>query len=519
MGLFAGTLFKWLQRQRLDAGEQRQQQQSRAVYYYYYSFSSEDQRHTTSVSFLSSLIFQILCQDPDRFSHVRDLMVAIDRGSSWTSSRALWILFRSLMMTFRSETTVYCVIDGMQNCEDDFVTLLLQHLSAAFNDDDDKKQSMRAGFKVCLVGQRRGRRDLQRFMDAIPEVRLDGLAFFTELLRSQREQKIAELIVERPYLQEFKEKIDTAISRCENRIQLSLNIHVLKDEDHELLSNRTSINSVVQKLPYTVSDLVSKNFQALPDWARKALAWILRAQRPMKVEELSVAIALVVDESVSVKSNDADRLLDLPRRLTSVFGPLIKVEDNQVCFSDEQVKQCFQQHIVADEQLKSKETPGADHEITHLRKPNRQELQLVTDWDVTCILLKYLRSEEVLLAINKALRDRIWEMPQNPIYDLVEYAIRFWPAHYHIAKQEGSHTKELINLLQDRDLVRVLSELDVKFGSTFGPPDICVSDPLYLGAVLRFADVVDFYVTKSKRETSRSTTDGVYYSNTLYLAS
>ena len=155
--------------------------------------------------------------------------------------------------------------------------------------------------------------------------------FFTELLRSQRIQKIAELIAERPYLLEFKKKVEDALDNCESLLQMSLNVHVLKNGSHELLPHCRSIDSEVQGLPYNVSDLVSNKLQTLPEWARKALGWILRAQRPMKVKELAIAIALI-DKKDSVKVDEADPLLDLPTDLKSVFGPYVTVENHEARF-------------------------------------------------------------------------------------------------------------------------------------------------------------------------------------------
>lgn len=92
------------------------------------------------------------------------------------------------------------------------------------------------------------------------------------------------------------------------------------------------------------------------------------------------------------------------------------------------------------------------------------------------------------------------------MFDLMEYAVLFWPAHYRKAKQQGSHAKEMFDLLQDRDLVNVWSELDSRFGSTLGVLDMRVIDPFYLGALLGFADIVDFYLKKLKQETGKSVT-------------
>ena len=490
--LFSGTLFRWLQCLK-----------SRHSQVAYYSFSGEDNRQRTSTSLLSSLVYQILIQDPARFWNVRDLLVAIDKQSSWTP-QALWTIFRSLIVNFGSET-FYCVINDTHNCDSSWIPLL-KNLSAL-----KAKDIMPATLKISLIGQEP--QDTKAFLNAIQEVQLDGHVFFTELLQSQRIQKIAELIAERPHLLEFKKMIDDAMNQCENLLQLSLNVYVLKDNSHELLSNRRSIESKLQSLPYKVSDLVSKNFQTLPEWARKALGWILHAQRPMRLSELAVAIALV-DEKESIEVDDAERLLDLPAELESAFGPLVNVDNHEVRLSHEQVKHCFQK-IVKDGQEPKEVYTGQE---VHLQDKTQKQIPLVNDWDITCILLKCFRSKEFLSATKKALQKDNWEKPQGPIFDLMEYAVQFWPAHYRKAEHQSFHAKEMFDLLQHQDLVQVWSELNSRFGGPLAALDMCVTHPFYLGALLGFADVVDFYLKKLKQESGKSVTLEVH-SLAFYLAS
>ena len=475
--VFSGTLFRWLQRL-----------ESRRGCITYYSFSNEDMRQTTSISLLSSLIYQILSQDPERFWQVRDLSVAIDKYSSMTS-KALWIFFRSLIVTLGSET-LYCVINGIHYCDSSWIQLLKDMSTLTV------KENISTTVKIMLIGQ--GRQDIKDSFKETSEIRLDGEVFSTLWMESQKTQMIAELIEERPFLLEFKGKIEDALNKCESLIQLSLNVHTLKDRSHELSSNRESIYLQVQKLPHKVSDLVSKTFQTLPEWARKALGWILHAQRPMKVNELAVAIALI-DNNESMKLNEDNRRLDLPTDLKSAFGPLVKVEDNKARFSHEQVKHCFEQCLKDEQEPKD---IGAEQE-TQSQHERQQKMPLVCDWYITCVLLKCLRSEELVSVTKNALQENSWEKPQDPIYDLIEYAVQFWPAHYRKASQQDSHVTELLDLLQRRDLVQVYSELSCKMGSILGPPDICVIDPFYLGALLGFADIVDFYL---KQETDKSVT-------------
>ena len=367
----------------------------------------------------------------------------------------------------------YCVINDIQYCDSSWVSFL-KNLS-----DLKAMEHIPTTCKIILIGQER--QDTNELLNALVEGRLNNQTILTGSLQSQRTQMIDGLIEHRPYLQEFKNEIEDKLDSCESHHQLFLNIHVLKEGSQGLLSNRKSICSEVQRLPYAVSDLVSSTFQILPEWARKALAWMLHAQRPMKLNELAVAITLIEKKEESINLDEDDILLDLPRNLKSTFGPLVKVENTDAHFIHGEVKHCFQQ--VVKEELDLKEV-GAD----------QQKLPLLGHWDITCILLKCLGSEEFLSATKEALQKDSWEKPLGPIFDLMEYAVQFWPAHYRKARQQDFHAKEMFSLLQHRRLVQVWSELNAKYGITVGPPDMCVIDPFCLAALLGFSDVVNFYL-------------------------
>ena len=323
--------------------------ESRRGHLAYYSFSNEDERRTTSTSLLSSLIYQILSQDPAKFWPVHDLFVTIRNQTSWTS-HVLWAFFRSLIVSLESEN-FYCVINDIQYCDSSWVPLL-KNLS-----DLKAMENVSTTCKIILLGQER--QDTKELLDAFAEGRLGDQRFFTESLQSQRTQMIDELIEHSPYPQEFRKEIEDRLDNCESHHQLFLNVHVLKEDSQGLLSNRKSICSEVQKLPYAVSDLVSSTFQILPEWARKALAWMLHVQRPMKLNELAVAIALIEKKEKSINLDEDDILLHLPRNLKSAFGPLVKVEKAEAHFIHGEVKHCFQQ-VVKDE-LDLKEV-GADQQ-------------------------------------------------------------------------------------------------------------------------------------------------------------
>ena len=160
---FSGDMFRLLRRLKPRRGHLA-----------YYSFSNEDERRTTSTSLLSSLMYQILSQDPAKFGPVDDLFMAIRNQASWTS-HALWAFFRSLIVSLESEN-FYCVINDVQYCDSSWVPFF-KNLS-----DLKAMENISTTCKIILLGQER--QDTKELLDTFAEHRLSDQRFFTESLQS-----------------------------------------------------------------------------------------------------------------------------------------------------------------------------------------------------------------------------------------------------------------------------------------------------------------------------------------------
>ena len=246
------------------------------------------------------------------------------------------------------------------------------------------------------------------------------------------------------------------------------------------LYNPKSLRAELEFLPYDLPRLVAARFNSLPDWAMKALPWILYAQRPIKIGELTVALVLV-EEEAGIRVEEDVRAFDLSEDLRRAFWPFLEVQGYVVSLRHEQIKHSFHQFI------ENEEKNLLDEQSKHLAKRGGKFL---SHWSIARILLKYLVSIDFQESARSALREDQWGWPQKPIFEIADYAILFWPAHYRKATEQDSHAEELLELLPSGDAFGVWQEFYCRLGGRGLATRFCNHDPLFFAAQMGFADVV-----------------------------
>ena len=152
---------------------------------------------------------------------------------------------------------------------------------------------MSTSLKVILIGELR--QDIQDSLKTYPNIQFNGVASLKRPIYFHVERFIADLIEEKPFLLEFKPDLKEKLYQCEDFLQMSVTFNDLIERTH--LSTQEAVRSVLQVLPYGIPDRVTLKVQNLPGWASKALGWILHTQRPMEINELAAANALVEKRS------------------------------------------------------------------------------------------------------------------------------------------------------------------------------------------------------------------------------
>ena len=490
----------------------RAQQSLNGVIVAYYSFSATDMQRTTSVPLLCSLIYQVLGSDISKFAKIQDHYSSIQELSLWTQP-ALWILFISLLAS-RRPTPLLCIVNGVHNLDPSSEPFLRQLV------DFLESNHMEIPMKFIFIGELR--QDLSSLLRPFYSIQLDGQAFVRAFARAWANSLITRLVEDRPFLQAFVyyRRLAEKLHSCMNLVRLSVTVEILEqsirsgtmpttagmvhtesesliidfpahispsmiDELRPHLHGKSlyspkSWRAELEFLPYDLPSLVAARFNSLPDWAMKALSWILYAQRPIKIGELAVALVLVEHEA-GIRLEEDVQFVDLAEDLKRTFWPFLEVHGYVVSFRHEQVKQSF--HQIIENDLNNL----LDEQSKH---PAKTGGRFLSHWTITRILLKYLVSKEFQEGARSALREDQWGWPQKPMFEIADYAILFWPAHYRRATEQDSHGEELLNLLPSGDTFGVWQEHYYQLGGRGLAPHFCDRDPLFFAAQMGFADVV-----------------------------
>ena len=445
----------------------------------YFSFSSQDERRSTWTDMLSSLICQILSQDPQRFTQIQDLYMAIKHRSAWTSE-TLCRLFDGLVAA-PAPVTVYCIINAIHICKSDWKPYLSRLVNT------QRKGNVSTSFKVAILGEVQPH--VREGLKECSEIELTKIISCKEQMKAHVDQCISVLIDKRRFLKEFRPILQQSLYGCQTILQLLTTIDQLLVWNHKLLSTRDTIVRVLEGLPYNISSLVSEKVNSLPHWAKVSLGWILHAQRPLRLQEVASAMAFAENEG-TVRLVEGELSLDMSGDIERVLGFLVKVENNEILIYHEDIRQSLTQVMMYERQqnISRHATSNASH-----HKP-----LFLDHWIITRLLVGYLSSTTFIEQATKALRRGSWGELRTPMSGMMAYALRFWPAHYKKAKDQGTEPLHMYDILQNSTFVRTWWELSSQMNVFDLPPNICAMDPLYLASYLGFPTVVIICLTRDK---------------------
>lgn len=433
----------------------------------YFSFTEIDTRRASATSFLSSAVFQLLNQDPGRFSTIRDLVVAVDNSNAWTYAGILALL-RSLLGTKRHSRPLHLIIVGLQRCDQSLQPLL----EALFVIAADKHSL--TPLKIALFSHNSS--DFQAILERYGEVCLPSVVLAGDITSSMLVGPNAadQAIKDRPYLATpmLLPKVTAAFERCKNATAVSLTLQSISGIDaHKVPLTLKSLASLLETLPPSVSDAVASRFRALENWARVALGWICYAKRPLTTEELATALMITNDNGDFDLSSDPDNpYIDISADIETTLGLFLRVGSGGVVFNNDNVRRLFLQ-LIEEEREQHPDLPGS---------------RIPGDADIARLLLKYLSWPRFADPMVEALKKEEFVEPSGPLFGLATYAIRFIPAH-HVAAVSSA---DLLELVKNPRVVMLWSILNSKLNPTASPPKISIADPFLLAAQLGMTGIV-----------------------------
>ncbi|MCJ1354090.1 MAG: hypothetical protein MMC33_004077 [Icmadophila ericetorum] len=417
-----------------------------------FSFDEQDERQNNVVSLLSSLVCQILSVRPSLFSSVRSLYMLAEQESIWTNGE-LWIFLQRLVKC-RECTSVIAIIDATGYSYDSQLMLL--------EDLANFTHSLRSRFKVLFIGKvipARAEAPAPYNLITLGRQETDGAN-----LKLHLECGVSALIDERPILAPYVTDISVKLCDASNHVDPLLASLLLESvKVSRFQSTPQSIRRLLDDLPGTIRGLIDIILRDLPVWASKALSWMMHVLRPLNSEELAVAIALE-PSATSLESIRDNVPMKMSDDIKEVFSILVKVENDEVRFAHPQIKEEIKQSTVY------------------------CSSEMSTHWDITDLCLTYLsmdefKNREFASEYAEKSLPRIWQ------FDLVKYAVRYWPSHYQQAVTNTSRSERITEFLSN-PLMQKWVQVESNFGDINISRKFCNVTPLQFAARHGLRDVV-----------------------------
>lgn len=390
----------------------------------YFSFQREDKRRNSVRSLLSSIIYQLLACQPKIFLSIWNHNSWIKWSAPWTVEE-LWIILRSLIASPFHEPVI-CIIDGIDQCDVALDTTLQDFL--AFS------KSREAGFKVVATSRMLPERI------ALPPAFSIDLDYQEEMkvdIKTSIKIHLHDLLQGNAAFLGFEKHIDEAFQHRVTHLEVILGFESLRGA--RIQSTPRSILDSLQSLSGSPSDVcepIIKGASGLPPWARNALSWIMYAFRPMTFEELSIAVAIRKD-STMYSNIECDVPRDIARDLKQVFGGILALNHNQICFVHQSVK---------------------DYLLIHLTSKSQDCVPLdLNHADLARYCLAYLSFADFtdgFLPEPVEASSRDYDPPGK--FDFIGYATEYGLEHYQAASKNGSLDGDVLGPLSHEDHFRRL---------------------------------------------------------------
>ncbi|KAF7502472.1 hypothetical protein GJ744_005687 [Endocarpon pusillum] len=363
----------------------------------YYFCSGEDEEHSSAAAVLRGLLWQITAKRPELTKHLLEQFDTPEKSQMAVASpEILWSLFVKLLQD-PQVNTVFCVLDGLDECEEDSRRWLVRKLVDFFSPDDG---GITAAWKLVVVSRPiPGFRPTARVNldpDNDKQVSNDITRFV-----SARVQEFSGLD---GFNGEFQEDLQrTLLERAEGTF---LWVGFVMDEMRDRLTC-TEILDTVRSLPRGLPAIYSRMLLRIQRDRRSISAHILRwvtvAVRPLTLPELAAAVGL---RSPTPASRD-----QAIRDQVTLCGLFLKVQDQEVGLV----------HQSARDYLLQKEADN-DVELEAFRIKPEEAHREVAETCLNCI--GHSRLRDAPLDFEKTYD--AFRLQQGP---LLEYAVFHWPEH------------------------------------------------------------------------------------------
>ena len=278
---------------------------SQGTLFLQYFCDNKDEKRNTAVTIMRGLIFQLLQSCRKLFDHILPSF-RIQKESLFTnpSFEALWTIFESMVCDPILGPT-YCVLDGLDECDEVSLEVLLRRFAALFSTKANKSST-------CHLNLIAVSRDLPDFipelLSSFPRIRLDPDAD-TEVsddIDRFIEARVDELSTQRQYPEQLRLYVKRVFQNRAQGTFLWVGIVAKALKKYRA----TEVQTALKNFPSGLDELYGRMLLQIDIDRREIVArilrWVVMAVRPLTLSELGAAIEITVP-SVTFSRDDVTR--------------------------------------------------------------------------------------------------------------------------------------------------------------------------------------------------------------------
>ncbi|MCJ1270776.1 hypothetical protein MMC22_010673 [Lobaria immixta] len=279
---------------------------SQDILFLQYFCDNKDEKRNTAITIIRGLIFQLLQSQKKNFDHILpSFNIQKESLFAGSSFETLWRIFESMVYDPVLGTT-YCVLDGLDECNEASLEVLLKKFAALFSTKIN-------GSSVCHLNLIVVSRDLPDFipelLSSFPRIRLDpdADAEISNDINEFIEVKFNMLSVDKHYPELLRVHVKEVFQNRAQGTFLWVGIVAKLMEKYKA----TEVEKALDLFPPGLDELYARMLLQIDigrrDIAAKILRWVVMAVRPLTLSELSIAIDTTGSSSVGFSCDEVMR--------------------------------------------------------------------------------------------------------------------------------------------------------------------------------------------------------------------
>jgi len=414
---------------------------------------NKDEKRNTATTIMRGLIYQLLQSQPELFKYILPEFF-IRKEALFTEITAVCRIFEA-MIRDPIHSLIYCVIDGLDECMEDSLKLLLSNLKEIFQAGPGRTDHH---LKIILVSREHPTvitNELSSFLrvrldgDADKEINYDILTFIDIKIKELEERSKLSFIPYKPSLwihvrEVFGKKAEGTF------LWVGLTAKALENVP------ATEVRAALKLFPPGLDGLYARLLRQIPsdekDIAAKLLRWVVLAPRPLSLAELGAAIDAPFNEDYDLVDVVRGQVLrcghlltimrDRPFKEGWMYGWMTRSKDEA-----DPVEMVNLVHQSAKDYL-LRDTPdsGLDRDLKMFRISQGDG-----NLEMTERCLNYLKSDALQASLEEITQDLDEHWQKFP---LIGFAVARWPEYARTIDQSESVFNMTRRFLRDNSPIR-----------------------------------------------------------------